>query len=81
MNIDYPAWMEHGLCAQTDPAIFFPEKGGSTKDARKVCAECSVRAVCLDWAVSHPETLYGIWGGLSEDQRRPMRGRKQRGAA
>ena len=38
------AWQERALCAQTDPEAFFPEKGGSTREAKKVCMACEVRA-------------------------------------
>ena len=40
-------WQERALCAQTDPEAFFPEKGGSTRDAKRVCTGCQVRAECL----------------------------------
>ena len=48
---------------------FFPEKGGSTRDAKQVCARCEVREQCLQWAIEHDER-FGIWGGLSERERR-----------
>ena len=54
------AWQERALCAQTDPEAFFPEKGGSTREAKRVCATCEVR---------------GIWGGLSERERRKLKRR------
>ncbi|QRN80660.1 MAG: WhiB family transcriptional regulator, partial [Nocardiopsis sp. BM-2018] len=41
-------WQERALCAQTDPEAFFPEKGGSTREAKKVCQSCEVRAECLE---------------------------------
>jgi WhiB family redox-sensing transcriptional regulator len=41
------SWQERSLCAQTDPEAFFPEKGGSTREAKKVCVGCEVRAECL----------------------------------
>ena len=37
------AWQTDSLCAQTDPEAFFPEKGGSTRDAKKICGSCEVR--------------------------------------
>ena len=61
-------WQERALCAQTDPEAFFPEKGGSTREAKKVCQTCEVRAECLEYALAHDER-FGIWGGLSEDER------------
>lgn len=66
------AWQTDALCAQTDPEAFFPEKGGSTRDAKRVCEACPVRSECLDYAMAHDEK-FGIWGGLSERERRRLR--------
>ena len=63
---------ERALCAQTDPEAFFPEKGGSTRDAKKVCVGCEVRGECLEYALEHDER-FGIWGGLSERERRKFK--------
>ena len=66
------AWQERALCAQTDPEAFFPEKGGSTREAKRVCMSCEVRAECLDYALAKDER-FGIWGGLSERERRRVK--------
>jgi len=66
------AWQVDALCAQTDPEAFFPEKGGSTRDAKRICEGCDVRAQCLDYALRNDER-FGIWGGLSERERRKLR--------
>ncbi|WP_324615158.1 WhiB family transcriptional regulator [Nesterenkonia sedimenti] len=68
------AWQVDALCAQTDPEAFFPEKGGSTRDAKKVCAACTVKQECLDYALANDER-FGIWGGLSERERRKLKKR------
>ena len=65
-------WTERALCAQTDPEAFFPEKGGSTREAKRVCTGCEVRAECLEFALTNDER-FGIWGGLSERERRRLR--------
>jgi WhiB family redox-sensing transcriptional regulator len=65
-------WQERALCAQTDPEAFFPEKGGSTREAKKVCRACEVRAECLEYALGHDER-FGIWGGMSERERRRLK--------
>ena len=52
---DDVSWQHKALCSQTDPEAFFPEKGGSTRDAK--------------WAIDHDER-FGIWGGMSERERR-----------
>lgn len=69
------AWMVEALCAQTDPEIFFPDRGGSTRSAKKVCARCPVRDECLEYALEHGER-HGIWGGKSERERRKLEGRR-----
>ncbi|MBJ8347316.1 WhiB family transcriptional regulator [Antrihabitans sp. YC2-6] len=65
-------WQERALCAQTDPEAFFPEKGGSTREAKRICMGCEVRDECLDYALAHDER-FGIWGGLSERERRRLK--------
>ena len=67
-----PDWKDRALCAETDPEAFFPEKGGSTREAKKVCVSCDVRAECLDFALGNDER-FGIWGGLSERERRRLK--------
>jgi WhiB family transcriptional regulator, redox-sensing transcriptional regulator len=66
------SWQDRALCPQTDPEAFFPEKGGSTREAKKVCRACDVRAECLEYALEHGE-WFGIWGGLSEQERRRLK--------
>jgi len=65
-------WQERALCAQTDPEAFFPEKGGSTREAKRICMGCEVRDSCLEYALAHDER-FGIWGGLSERERRRLK--------
>jgi WhiB family redox-sensing transcriptional regulator len=67
-------WQERALCAQTDPEAFFPEKGGSTREAKRVCLACEVRVECLEYALANDER-FGIWGGLSERERRRIKKR------
>lgn len=71
-EIDADLWQEKALCAQTDPEAFFPEKGGSTREAKKICLGCEVRHECLEYALAHDER-FGIWGGLSERERRRLK--------
>lgn len=68
------AWQGDALCAQTDPEAFFPEKGGSTRDAKRICSGCEVKAECLEFALANDER-FGIWGGLSERERRKLKKR------
>jgi WhiB family redox-sensing transcriptional regulator len=68
------AWQSDALCSQTDPEAFFPEKGGSTRDAKRICTSCDVRGECLEYALNNDER-FGIWGGLSERERRKLKRR------
>ncbi|MDN3496428.1 WhiB family transcriptional regulator [Planococcus sp. APC 4015] len=68
------SWQTDALCSQTDPEAFFPEKGGSTRDAKRICTTCDVRDQCLEYALQNDER-FGIWGGLSERERRKLKRR------
>lgn len=83
---EQPAWLAReaptAVCAETDAELWFPEKGsGSTsRIAKRLCRTCPLLAVCRDYALTHPrETRFGIWGGLSEYERRELRRRRRRG--
>lgn len=65
-------WAAEAKCLQADPETFFPEKGGSTREAKRICSECTVRNECLEYALDHDEK-FGIWGGLSERERRKLK--------
>ena len=69
---DEKGWQERALCAETDPEAFFPEKGGSTREAKKICTGCEVKAECLEYGLANDER-FGIWGGLSERERRRIK--------
>ena len=65
-------WQDAGLCAQTDPEAFFPERGRSVRPAKQVCQSCKVQAECLEYALENDER-FGVWGGKSERERRRMK--------
>lgn len=65
-------WMVDARCLDADPEAFFPEKGGSTREAKRICADCPVAEPCLEYALANDER-FGIWGGLSERERRRVR--------
>ena len=76
-------WRDHALCRDTDPELFFPvgTTGGalvSIDHAKRVCDECAVTRECLEFALDTNQDS-GVWGGLSEDERRTIR--RQRTAA
>src|SRR3954466_12359838 len=74
LEADAQSWQEQAPCAARHPQGFFPEKGGSTGEAKKICTGCEVKAQCLEYALSNDER-FGIWGGLSERERRRLRRR------
>ena len=57
------AWQERALCAQTDPEAFFPEKGGSTREAKRVCMSCDVRPECLSITTMSSGNQVNEWQG------------------
>ena len=65
-------WQAQANCMGVDPDLFFPERGGSTREAKEVCRGCVVREDCLEYALANGEK-FGIWGGMSERERRRVR--------
>lgn len=65
-------WQDFANCLGVDPDLFFPERGASTREAKEVCRGCVVRDDCLEFALGNGEK-FGIWGGLSERERRRIR--------
>jgi WhiB family redox-sensing transcriptional regulator len=72
VEIEQLPWAADAKCLQADPETFFPEKGGSTREAKRICVQCDVRELCLDYALENDER-FGIWGGLSERERRKLK--------
>ena len=64
-------WRELAACKGMDAAIFFPEIGPAL-EAKRICSTCRVVEDCLAYALEVPER-HGIFGGLSERQRRFLR--------
>lgn len=72
LELDFQPWMTDAVCASVDPECFFPRKGGSTRPAKTVCRGCDVKSDCLQYAIEN-EINWGVWGGLSERERRPLK--------
>jgi WhiB family redox-sensing transcriptional regulator len=67
------AWKRDALCLEhTSTADWFPERGDDVRPAKAVCGRCSVAGECLDYAIGN-DVKHGIWGGLSERERRRAR--------
>jgi len=64
-------WMADGSCALEPPSTFFPSDGVGVIAAQRICAECPVKAPCLEYALAN-RIDHGVWGGTSERQRRRM---------
>jgi WhiB family redox-sensing transcriptional regulator len=65
-------WQDLANCLGVDPDLFFPERGASTREAKDVCRACVVQADCLEYALQNGEK-FGIWGSMSERERRRIR--------
>lgn len=75
---DRGSWRENANCKGINPNLFHPERGANGYDitaAKTVCFGCLVRQQCLEYALENNEQI-GIWGGLSERERRRIRSRR-----
>jgi WhiB family redox-sensing transcriptional regulator len=69
-------WQDDANCKGANADLFFPERGASTRAAKAICRECLVRHECLEFAITAGEK-FGIWGGMSERERRRVRRERQ----
>src|SRR3954453_2707324 len=72
---EQPSWQRKANCMGVDPDLFFPERGASTKEDKEVCRGCGVGEDCREYALANGEK-FGIWGGMSERERRRIRRRR-----
>jgi WhiB family redox-sensing transcriptional regulator len=73
-------WISRGACKGMNPDLFFPERGVDVRAAKAVCARCDVADECAQYALDNT-IRSGIWGGLSERERREIRSRRHRGVS
>ncbi|MFW5416618.1 WhiB family transcriptional regulator [Nocardiopsis sp. CNT-189] len=76
-------WRHHAACRDEDPELFFPigDSGPALmqiEEAKEVCAACPVSSACLRWALETGQDG-GVWGGMSEQERRSLRRRRNAG--
>src|SRR2546430_5780653 len=76
-------WVRRARCKDEDPELFFPigtsgPAAVQIEMAKAVCCQCSVKGECLEWALGTNQDA-GVWGGLSEDERRAVRRARRRG--
>jgi WhiB family redox-sensing transcriptional regulator len=75
-------WRKRAACVGESPELFFPD--GNTgpallqiEEAEVVCRRCEVTVTCLKWAIESSQD-YGVWGGMSENERRAFKSRNAR---
>ncbi|MGP6175165.1 Transcriptional regulator WhiB1 [Corynebacterium occultum] len=76
-------WRDEAVCRNEDPELFFPVGNSGPAlaqiaKAKVVCNRCPVTSMCLKWALESGQDA-GVWGGMSEDERRALKRRKNRG--
>jgi WhiB family transcriptional regulator, redox-sensing transcriptional regulator len=77
---DDAAWRDDAACRDADPELFFPDgeirsARAQVKAAKLICRGCPVSVTCLSWALASGHEA-GVWGGLTEDERRMLRRRR-----
>jgi len=75
-------WLDHAACRGSDPELFFPASDmsagrGQVEAAKRVCRRCLVKGTCLSWALDDEQEA-GIWGGMTEQERRRLRRPRRR---
>ncbi|HET8589814.1 MAG TPA: WhiB family transcriptional regulator [Nakamurella sp.] len=78
-------WRHRAICRDEDPELFFPVGNSGPAllqiaEAKAVCERCPVMNECLNWALETGQDA-GVWGGLSEDERRSLKRRRARARA
>jgi WhiB family redox-sensing transcriptional regulator len=78
-------WRHRAACRDEDPELFFPVGTSGPAllqitEAKAVCRRCLVNAECLNWALASGQDA-GVWGGMSEDERRALKRRNARTGA
>ncbi len=65
-------WRSQAICAKTDPDLWFSPGAVEHREAKRICRDCPVRSQCLSYAIEAPVD-HGVWGGLTERERRRRR--------
>ena len=72
-------WRQRAACQGLDPDIFYPVSEDNAEEAKAICAQCSVRQVCLEFALVNRERE-GVWGGLTDRERRRLARQRRKSA-
>jgi WhiB family redox-sensing transcriptional regulator len=78
-------WWSRAACSTADPELFFPisSSGPAIRQvslAKTICARCGIQQACLDYALD-AGPIHGVWGGMTEHERRLLRQRERNGYA
>jgi WhiB family transcriptional regulator, redox-sensing transcriptional regulator len=78
-------WVHRAKCKDEDPELFFPigttgPAAAQIEAAKAICMKCEVRVHCLEWALATGQDA-GVWGGMSEEERRALRRVRRRDSA
>ena len=76
---EFVAWREHAACAGHAEYFFNDAKKTNVREAKKICAACPVQSQCLEYGLTHVE--YGVWGGLTANERRTLNRKRRLEAA
>jgi WhiB family redox-sensing transcriptional regulator len=81
-HIRLGGWVSQAACRGADTRLFFPQRGDkrAISAAKAVCRTCQAIRPCRAWALAHPGER-GIWGGLTEAERRVIRRQQGTGHA
>lgn len=71
IDLDERPWAAYAACRRADPDVFFPSPDAGFEEAIRICRGCPVLGECRDWALD-TKVRYGVWGGLTERDRRRL---------
>jgi WhiB family redox-sensing transcriptional regulator len=70
-------WTWQAACVTAEPELFFPAVADQADEAKRICDCCPVKPECLDYSLATAQE-WGVWGGLTEQERKPLLGRNHR---
>lgn len=73
-------WFEKARCSPANSVTFFPERGNPPRFPRALCRMCPIQEQCLEWSLTVPIRLHGIYGGIGEKERNRLRSERRKAA-
>ena len=71
LALELPGYFNDAACVGTNPGLFDGETIGAILEAKKICSDCPIQQLCLDWALMTQDS--GVWGGLTPAERNKQR--------